>query len=118
MLLIRWKLSSVPGLQINLAYIRQKLRPIPAGAGTAFGLKYDRLALLNYLLGNERFKSFSLQNWRYPLFPLLTEGLGVRGTARACDVDPHNVLNVLQTVGEGCERLHDRIAHSVKTDSL
>ncbi len=49
---------------------------------------------------------------------LLCEGLGVRGTARACGVDPHTVLNVLETVGAGCERLHDRLARNVKTDSL
>jgi IS1 family transposase/transposase-like protein len=49
---------------------------------------------------------------------LLCEGLGVRSTARACDIDPHTVLNVLETVGAACERLHDRLARNIKTDSL
>jgi hypothetical protein len=47
---------------------------------------------------------------------LLTEGLGERGTASVCDAHPHTVLNVLQTVGAGCERLHERLVHNVKTD--
>jgi len=49
---------------------------------------------------------------------LLCEGLGVRGAARARGVDPHTVLNVLETVGAGCERLHDRLARNVRTASL
>lgn len=49
---------------------------------------------------------------------LLAEGLGVRSTARVCDVDPHTVLNVLETVGAGCERLHDRLARNIKTDAV
>jgi IS1 family transposase len=49
---------------------------------------------------------------------LLAEGLGVRSTARVCDVDPHTVLNVLETVGAKCEAFHDRIARNIKTDAL
>jgi hypothetical protein len=49
---------------------------------------------------------------------LLAEGLGVRSTARVCDVDPHTVLNVLETIGPKCEALHDRLVRNVKTDAL
>lgn len=49
---------------------------------------------------------------------LLAEGLGIRSTARVCDVDHHTVLNVLATVGAKCEAFHDRIARNVKTDAL
>lgn len=49
---------------------------------------------------------------------LLAEGLGVRSTGRACDVDPHTVLNVLQAVGANCERFHSqRVAH-IKTAAI
>jgi transposase-like protein/IS1 family transposase len=49
---------------------------------------------------------------------LLAEGLGVRGTARVTSCDPHTVLNVLETIGQKCLTLHDRIVRNVKTDAL
>ena len=49
---------------------------------------------------------------------MLAEGLGVRSTARVCDVDPHTVLNVLETIGPKCQALHDRIVRNVQTDAL
>jgi hypothetical protein len=41
---------------------------------------------------------------------LLAEGLGVRSTAGVCDVGPHTVLNVLETVGAKCEAFHEWIS--------
>lgn len=49
---------------------------------------------------------------------LLTEGLGVRATARFVNCDPHTVLNVLETIGQKCEQLHDRLVCHVTTGSL
>jgi IS1 family transposase len=49
---------------------------------------------------------------------LLAEGLGVRGTARVTDCDPHTVLNVLETIGPKVAALHDRIVRNVQTDAL
>ena len=49
---------------------------------------------------------------------LLTEGLGVRATARFVDCDTHTVLNVLEVIGQKCEALHDRIVRHVTTGSL
>lgn len=49
---------------------------------------------------------------------LLAEGLGVRGTARVTDCDPHTVLSVLQTIGPKVKALHDRLVRNVKTDAL
>jgi IS1 family transposase len=49
---------------------------------------------------------------------MLAEGLGVRSTARVCDVDPHTVLNVLETIGPKCQALHDRLVRNVQTDAL
>jgi transposase-like protein len=48
----------------------------------------------------------------------LTEGVGIRATARLVDCDPHTVLDVLGTVGEKCERLHDKWVRDIKTGSL
>ena len=49
---------------------------------------------------------------------LLVEGLGVRGVARVVDCDPHTVLNVLETVGQKCERLHDNLVRHLNVDAL
>jgi IS1 family transposase len=49
---------------------------------------------------------------------LLTEGLGVRAISRFVNCDPHTVLNVLETVGQKCEQLHDRLVRHVTTASL
>jgi IS1 family transposase len=49
---------------------------------------------------------------------LLTEGLGVRACARFADCDPHTVLNVLETIGQKCEALHDRLVRHITTGSL
>lgn len=42
----------------------------------------------------------------------------MRGTARVTGCDPHTVLNVLETVGQKCEQLHDRLVRHISTDSL
>lgn len=52
------------------------------------------------------------------IIKLLTEGLGVRATARVTNCDPHTVLKVLETVGQKCELLHDRLVRHVTTDAL
>jgi transposase-like protein/IS1 family transposase len=49
---------------------------------------------------------------------LLTEGLGVRAIARFVGCDPHTVLGVLETIGQKCEQLHDRLVSHISTDSL
>jgi len=49
---------------------------------------------------------------------LLTEGLGVRAIARFVGCDPHTVLNVLETIGQKCEALHDRLARNIQTGSI
>ena len=49
---------------------------------------------------------------------LLVEGLGVRGVARVVNCDPHTVLNVLETVGQKCERLHDNLVRFLNVDAL
>ena len=49
---------------------------------------------------------------------LLTEGLGIRAVARFVDCDPHTVLGVLETVGQKCEQLHDRLVRHIATGSL
>jgi len=49
---------------------------------------------------------------------LLVEGVGVRACARLVDCDPHTVLKVLETVGEKCEQLHDRLVCNIRTESL
>jgi transposase-like protein/IS1 family transposase len=49
---------------------------------------------------------------------LLAEGLGIRATARIVDCDPYTVLNVLETIGQKCELLHDRLVRNVQTASL
>ena len=49
---------------------------------------------------------------------LLTEGLGVRAVARFVNCDPHTVLGVLETIGQKCERLHDRLVRNVQTGAL
>lgn len=40
---------------------------------------------------------------------LLSEGMSVRATERIADVSRETVLSLLVRVGEGCERLHDRM---------
>jgi IS1 family transposase len=49
---------------------------------------------------------------------LFAEGVGVRACARLTDCHTHTVLNVLETVGEACERLHDRLVRNLTVDSL
>ena len=49
---------------------------------------------------------------------LLTEGLGVRATARIVECDAHTVLNVLETVGQKCEQLHDKLVRHLTVASL
>jgi IS1 family transposase/transposase-like protein len=48
----------------------------------------------------------------------LTEGVGVRGTARLCSCDKNTVLDVLRTIGEKAAKFHDKIVRNVITDSL
>lgn len=52
------------------------------------------------------------------IIKLLTEGLGIRATARFINCDPHTVLSVLNTVAPKIEALHDRLAKHVKTDAV
>jgi transposase-like protein/IS1 family transposase len=49
---------------------------------------------------------------------LLTEGLGIRATARFVDCDPHTVLKTLEIIGQKCEQLHDRLVRNVTTGAL
>ncbi len=49
---------------------------------------------------------------------LLVEGLGVRGVARVVGCDAHTGLNVLETVGQKCERLHDNLVRILTVDAL
>jgi len=48
----------------------------------------------------------------------LTEGCGVRATARLCGCDKNTVLEVVRTIGEKCERFHDEIVRDIKTESI
>ena len=48
----------------------------------------------------------------------LTEGCGVRATARLCGCDKNTVLEVVRVIGEKCERFHDEIVRNVKTESI
>lgn len=49
---------------------------------------------------------------------LLCEGVGIRACARLCQCDKNTVLNVLTTVGEKCEKLHDKLVRNLTVDSL
>jgi transposase-like protein/IS1 family transposase len=49
---------------------------------------------------------------------LLVEGVGVRATARLTGCQHKTVLNVLETIGQKCETLHDRLVRHVTTGSL
>jgi IS1 family transposase/transposase-like protein len=48
----------------------------------------------------------------------LTEGCGVRATARLCGCDKNTVLEVIRVVGQKCECFHDHIVRNVKTESI
>ncbi|MGB7748385.1 MAG: IS1 family transposase [Verrucomicrobiia bacterium] len=48
----------------------------------------------------------------------LTEGVGVRATARLTGCDKNTVLEVVNVIGEKCERFHDEIVHDIKTESI
>jgi IS1 family transposase len=52
------------------------------------------------------------------IIKILTEGVGVRGTARLTDCDPHTVLRVLHVAGQKCDQLHDRLVKNISTGSL
>jgi IS1 family transposase len=49
---------------------------------------------------------------------LLTEGLGIRATARITDCSPQTILKTLETVGQKCERLHDNLVRHLNVDAL
>jgi transposase-like protein/IS1 family transposase len=49
---------------------------------------------------------------------LLTEGCGIRATARLSGCDKNTVLSVLRTVGKACEKFHDRVVRNITVDSL
>src|SRR5580692_8740662 len=49
---------------------------------------------------------------------LLTEGLGIRATARVVNCDPHTVLKTLETVGQKCEQLHGNLVRNLNVDAL
>ena len=48
----------------------------------------------------------------------LTEGCGVRATARLAGCDKNTVLEVLRTIGERCEAFHNLTVRNVKTESI
>ena len=48
----------------------------------------------------------------------LTESCGVRATARLCGCNKNTVIQVVNTIGEKCERFHDEIVRYVKTESI
>jgi IS1 family transposase len=48
----------------------------------------------------------------------MTEGVGIRATARLADCDKNTVLEVLRTVGDKCERFHDKIIRNITVDNL
>lgn len=48
----------------------------------------------------------------------LSEGCGVRATARLCDCDKNTVLEVVRVIGRKCEQLHDELVRNVKTESI
>ncbi|MGD0349231.1 MAG: transposase [Verrucomicrobiota bacterium] len=52
------------------------------------------------------------------IIKLLTEGVGVRGTARLVNCIPNTVLNVLATVGQKCDAFHDRVVRNLTIGSL
>ncbi len=49
---------------------------------------------------------------------LLTEGIGIRATARLTGCHTHTILEVLRVVGEKCDQLHDKLVRNVQTGSL
>lgn len=49
---------------------------------------------------------------------LLCEGLGIRACARLADCHIHTVHSILETVGQKCEQLHDRLVRNVTTGAL
>jgi len=49
---------------------------------------------------------------------LLCEGMGIRACARFTGCHIHTVLAILETVGQKCEMLHDRLVRNIQTDSL
>lgn len=49
---------------------------------------------------------------------LLVEGVGVRATARLTGCQHKTVLSVLETVGQKCEQLHDKLVRHITTGSL
>ena len=52
------------------------------------------------------------------IIKLLVEGVGVRATARLTGCQHKTVLNVLETVGQKCERLHDNLVRHLNVDAL
>src|SRR5437879_6821562 len=44
----------------------------------------------------------------------LTEGVGVRATARLVDVHKESVMRIGRLVGEGCQRLHDAMMRDLQ----
>jgi IS1 family transposase len=52
------------------------------------------------------------------IIKLLVEGVGIRATARLTGCQHKTVLNVLETVGQKCERLHDNLVRHLNVDAL
>jgi transposase-like protein/IS1 family transposase len=48
----------------------------------------------------------------------LSEGCGVRATARLCGCDKNTVLQVVNTIGAKCERFHDETVRYINTESI
>jgi transposase-like protein/IS1 family transposase len=52
------------------------------------------------------------------ILKLLVEGVGVRATARLTGCQHKTVLAVLETVGQKCEQLHDKLVRHLNVDAL
>jgi len=48
----------------------------------------------------------------------LTEGVGVRATARLTGCNRNTVLEVVRVIGEKCERFHDETVRQIQTESI
>jgi transposase-like protein/IS1 family transposase len=68
---------------------------------------------------SKRFADLCLdENKIVQIVSCLTEGCGVRATARLCGIDKNTVLRVLEVIGEKAAKFHDRIVRNVIVDSL
>ncbi len=54
------------------------------------------------------------QDKQTQIIAALTEGLSIRAVARLCDVERNTIGRLALRVGEGCERLHDRLFRNIQ----